>query len=123
MPLRRKNDEITPKITAVQPGGHAPGHDRMEALPVAERKPQNAAREQAQQRLHLPPINQRLSAVEPSQQPAPTEQHVHDAARLELVAMAEALRLELASTEIHMDVLRKRQISLAQRLAQLEGAY
>ena len=46
---------------------------------------------------------------------------MYDAVNAERAAMAEALRMELASTEIHMDVLRERQVRLTQRLAQLEG--
>ena len=77
--------------------------------------------EKDQQAYRLPPIHQK-GPLAPSQEPIPAEQqHVYDAVNAERAAMAEALRMELASTEIHMDVLRERQVRLTQRLAQLEG--
>ena len=111
MPLRRgRSDEITPKITGDRIIGAF--RDRVNAPAPAEPN---------QQVYRLPPIHQK-GPLAPSQEPIPAEQqHVYDAVNAERAAMAEALRMELASTEIHMDVLRERQVRLTQRLAQLEG--
>jgi hypothetical protein len=111
MPLRRgRSDDITPKITGDRIIGAF--RDRVNAP---------AAAEPNQQAYRLPPIQQK-GPLAPSQEPIPAEQqHVYDVVNAERAAMAEALRMELASTEIHMDVLRERQVRLTQRLAQLEG--